>query len=59
MADQIAWILSQKSDPKKAGVLVPISKFPSLVRQVLEMSGGQVIKILLLSTSIFHYFMFR
>ena len=44
MADQIAWILSQKSDPKKAGVLVPISKFPSLVRQVLEMSGGQVIK---------------
>ena len=42
MGDQIAWILAQKSDPKKAGVLIPISKFPSLVRQVLEMTGGQV-----------------
>ena len=45
MADEVAWILAQKSDPKKAGVLVPVSKFPSLVRQVLEMSGGQVIFI--------------
>jgi hypothetical protein len=42
MADQIAWILIQKGDPKKAGVLVPVAKFPSFVRQVLEMTGGQV-----------------
>ena len=42
MADQIAWILLQKGDPKKAGVLVPVAKFPSFVRQVLEMTGGQV-----------------
>ena len=42
MADQIAWILVQKGDPKKAGVMVPVAKFPSFVRQVLEMTGGQV-----------------
>ena len=42
IADQIAWILAQKSDPKKSGVLVPVAKFPSFVRQVLEMTGGQV-----------------
>ena len=48
MADQIAFILSQKSDPKKAGVLVPISKFPSFVRQVLEMSGGQVVNFIIM-----------
>ena len=42
MGDQVAWILAQKSDPKKAGVTVPVAKFPSFVRQVLEMTGGQV-----------------
>jgi hypothetical protein len=42
IADQVAWILVQKGDPKKAGVLVPVAKFPSFVRQVLEMTGGQV-----------------
>ena len=42
IADQIAWILAQKSDPKKSGVLVPVAKFSSFVRQVLEMTGGQV-----------------
>lgn len=42
VGDQVAWILAQKSDPKKAGVTVPVAKFPSFVRQVLEMTGGQV-----------------
>jgi Exocyst complex component Sec3 len=42
IGDQVAWILAQKSDPKKAGVTVPVAKFPSFVRQVLEMTGGQV-----------------
>lgn len=42
MGDQVAWIAAQKSDPKKAGVTVPVAKFPSFVRQVLEMTGGQV-----------------
>ena len=41
IGDQVAWILAQKSDPKKAGVTVPVAKFPSFVRQVLEMTGGQ------------------
>ena len=58
MADEVAWILAQKSDPKKAGVLVPVSKFPSLVRQVLEMSGGQVIFIYLLSFCSFFLLIF-
>ena len=42
MGDQVAWIAAQKSDPKKAGVTIPVAKFPSFVRQVLEMTGGQV-----------------
>jgi hypothetical protein len=42
MGDQISWIGIQKSDPKKAGVAIPVAKFPSFVRQVLEMAGGQV-----------------
>ena len=42
MTEQMAWIQTQKSDPKKAGVALPVAKFPSFVRQVLEMTGGQV-----------------
>jgi hypothetical protein len=42
-AEQVAWIQAQKSDPKKAGVSVPVAKFPSFVRQVLEMTGGQIV----------------
>ena len=42
MTEQMTWIQTQKSDPKKAGVALPVAKFPSFVRQVLEMTGGQV-----------------
>ena len=42
-AEQATWIQLQKSDPKKAGVSLPVAKFPSFVRQVLEMTGGLIV----------------
>jgi hypothetical protein len=42
LAEQVAWIQQQKGDPKKAGVQGPVARFPSLVRQAMEMTGGQV-----------------
>jgi len=35
----MAWLNHQKGDPKKAGVLQPVAKFPTLVLQVQEMCG--------------------
>jgi len=41
LTEQLAWVSSQKGDPKKAGVLGPVAKFPSLVLQFVEVMGGQ------------------
>lgn len=41
-ASQVTWIYQQKGDPKKPIVLLPVAKFPSLIDQVLELSGNQV-----------------
>ena len=56
MGDQVAWIAAQKSDPKKAGVTVPVAKFPSFVRQVLEMTGGQVCLLFCCSVLLFLFY---
>jgi Exocyst complex component Sec3 len=39
--EQLSWIEQQTGDPKKAGVAVPVTKFPSFVKQALEMTGAQ------------------
>lgn len=53
--DQIAWIKNQKGDPKKAGVQLPVSKFPSFISQVLEMTGGMVRYYILFTICIYIY----
>lgn len=40
--EQVSWISHQSYDPKKASVLAPMSKFPFLLHQILEMTGGIV-----------------
>jgi hypothetical protein len=42
LAEQVLWIQQQKGDPKKPGVQGVVSRFPALIRQALEMTGGQV-----------------
>ena len=41
LSEQLTWLTHQKVDPKKAHVLAPVAKFPSLVLQVVECMGGQ------------------
>jgi hypothetical protein len=40
--EQVSWISHQSYDPKKASVLAPMAKFPFLLHQILEMTGGVV-----------------
>lgn len=40
--EQISWINSQKCDPKSSSVLLPFSRFPTLIVQAMEMSHGMV-----------------
>jgi hypothetical protein len=41
--DQYNWILEQKSDPKKAGVSIPVAKYVALVKQIHHMLNGSTI----------------
>ena len=40
--EQINWINSQRGDPKAPGVLLPFTKFPTMVMQITQMTNGLV-----------------
>lgn len=59
VSDQVNWINNQRADVKSPAILLPFTKFPTLLQQVNELTNGMVRAITCVLLLLFKCYYFR